>query len=581
MRRHCAEGLRVGSCTGVIVTNPPTVGVGMTDRLPARVRIGDRESLDSFLERLADANDQSPPELLRRLTAPDEFGSPSAAFLMIKPDPLMVGRIASVSGVDDEAVRRATLLRFGAGLPFRFDGLDPRQRHTFRQVVVQGWFPTFGTQICPLCLGADGIWALHWRLPIVAVCPEHRVFLVTECAGCGGRFRTHRHAPLRPFVGREQPCGNPIGLRNPCRHSAISHRPEPCPAAVFNTAQAILGALAGRPVAMLGALTDPGTYLAEMRHLATLLLHILSKPQGPRWAAWAEILHVDAALRTTSLRGPRWGISPPQSSHVRGHALAEADAILGTTSLEQAATALVPWLDCIAEEPNGPSAWLINRTTRTATMEHLIRAATARRHHVGRRLNTIRGNTALRPYSVPQMMDADVYRDVFAAMLGGYERTGRLYASLCVLRAVAPVASWAEAATAIGLEPEFGVRAARTASLRMRVSPSVFADAVRRATFLLPATRNFRRREARVRALAHDPSTWFDRWRTSMSPARRPTSLPYAVTWMWCEAAQGLFDTSPAWTDPPTRARTATYHAFRNSIPPAAQHDLRSLVVKP
>lgn len=559
--------------------NRSTVGRGMMDRLPARVGIGDRESLDSFLERLAIANDQSPPALLRQLTAPDESGSPSAAFLMIKPDPLIVGRIARVSGVDDEAVRRATLLQFGAGLPFRFDGLDPRQRHTFRRVVAQGWFPPFGTQICPLCLGADGIWALHWRLPIVAVCTEHRVFLVTECAGCGGRFRTHRHAPLRPFVSREQPCGNPMGVRNPCRHSAISHGPQPCPAAVFDTAQAIRDALAGQPVAMLGGVTDPGTYLAEIRHLATLLLHILSKPQGPRLAAWAEGLHVDAALRTTSRRGPRWGISPPVSSRVRGHALAEAHAILGNTSLEQAAAALVPWLGCIAEEPNGPSAWLMNRTTRTATMERLIRAAAARGHHVGRRLTTIRGNTALGPSSVPQMMDTDIYRDVFAPMLGGYERTGRLYASLCVLRAVAPVASWAEAATAIGLEPQFGVRAARTASLRMRVSPSVFADAVCRVTYRLPATRSFRRREARVRALAHDPSAWFDRWRTSMSPARRPPSLPYAITWMWCEVAQGLLDTSPAWTDPLTRQRTASYRAFRKPIPLAAQHDLRSLAL--
>ena len=217
------------------------------------------------------------------------------------------------------------------------------------------------------------------------------VFLVTECSGCGGRFRTHRHAPLRPLISPEQPCGNPVGLRNPCRRPVVRHVPHTSPPLVLDAATAIMEALTARQPTLLGMSADPGTFLAEIRHLATLLLHLVSQPPGLQVAPWAKDLHIEAARRTTALRGPRWGISPPDSAVVRGHALAAAHSILSQPSLDAAATQFVPWLECIAGMPGGPSGWLVNRTTRTETMERLIHAATAGRHHVGRRLNDIRG----------------------------------------------------------------------------------------------------------------------------------------------------------------------------------------------
>ena len=547
--------------------------------LPTRAALAERESLDSFLERLATANDLSPPFLLRLLTAAEYSDRPTAAFMMIKPDPLIVSRIARLSGVDEGSVAQATLLRFDDGLPFYLDRLDPHRRHTFRQVVTQGWFPQFGSQACPICLAEDGIWKLEWRLPLVAICYHHGVFLTTHCAGCGRRFRTHRYSPLRPLAGPDQLCGNPIGLRNPCRHSVLRHVAVSAPSAVLNTATVLLDAVSGSTASMLGSPTEPRLFLAEIRHLATLLLHLLSQPDGPTLRDWAKDVRAEAVCRTTDLRGPRWGISPPQSSVVRGQVLAEADDILRQTHIDDAAARLVPWLGLIAEVGNGPSVWLVNRTTRTPTMERLIDTAVSQRHHVGRRLNKLRGNELLRATAIPQLIDADIYYEFFDEMLGGYEWTGRLYVSLCMVRAVAAVSNWSDAAAQIGLDPAIGARTARASSARLRVSPQAFAEAVESATHLFPRSRNFRTREARVRALTRNPDNWFELWRTTMSPERRHTSLPYAITWMWCEVAQGLLDTSPAWPGPPAHRLKASYRVFRDSLPRSAQATLRSLVL--
>lgn len=547
--------------------------------LPSRPALDERESLDSFLERLAIANGLSPPHVLRLLTVAEHSGSPSAAFMMIKPDPLIISRIASLSGVDEASVAHATLLRFDNGLPLYLDGLDPLRRHTFRHVVTQGWFPQFGSQACPLCLAEDGIWTLEWRLPLAATCPRHGVFLTTHCTGCGHRFRTHRYSPLRPLAGPQQFCANPVGLRNPCRQSVLRHIPETAPPQVLSTATILAEALAGETVPMLGKRVDPRLLLAEIRHLATLLLHLLSRPDGPQVRNWAEVLHAEARERTTNRRGPRWGISPPQSAVVRGHVLTEATDILQQAHVEDAATLLGPWLDLIAEAGNGPSAWLVNRTTRTPTMDRLINATVRQHHHVGRRLNKARRSESLHESTIPQLIDTDIYNACFDEMLGGYEWTGRLYVSLCMVRIVADVANWSDAAVSIGLAPAIGARAARAASARMRVSPKVFADAVNAAMDMLSCSRNFREHEARVRALARDPGGWFETWRTTTTPHRRPTSSPYAITWMWTEVAQGLLDASPAWPAPPAREIKATYRVFRDRLPEPGQAALRSLVL--
>lgn len=520
-----------------------------------------------------------PSILVKLLSRPEGFGAATTAFLMVKPDDCLVTRISELSSVDTKAVVAATLSRFDDNLPLHLEGFDPRNRHSFRQVVTQGWFPPFGSQACAQCLAADGIWRIHWRLPIIAACPDHRVFLVTRCAGCGERFRTHRHSPLRPVLGPDQPCANPIGLRNPCQHSVLDHRAQTADANVIDTATAILNALKRQSMSMLGTDVDPRLFLAELRHLATLMLHLLSQPAGLRAVPWARELHAETALRTRDHRGPRWGIAPPSSAVVRGQVLAKAYEMLHMSHVDDAGALLAPWLNLIYGVSGGPSGWLLNRTTRTPTMRQLVAASTARRGHVGRRLTVNHYTDFLPPQAIPQMIDADMYASTIANMLNTCEWTGRLYVSLCIARAASPALSWSAAATAIGLEPTIGPRTAKAASARILVTPHAFAAAVDAAARRLPTDRDFRNRELRVRELARRPDCWFGEWCVLMSPRRRQVALPYAVTWMWCEVAQGLLDTSPSWPNGPTRQAKAAYRVFRDRLRQPAQHRLRTLVL--
>ncbi len=545
-------------------------------RLPSRPAIHSDEALDGYLERLSTANGLEPAQLLRTLSTPAGTEAPSVSFLMIKPAVETVARISHVSGLTERAVRSATLMRFKGGLPLHLEGFDARDRHSFRNVVNQGWFPQTGSQICTECLAADGIWRLQWRLPIVTACLKHRVLLTASCGGCGLRFRLRRYSPLRPST--DLACGNQLGLRQHCPHSILEGESQPAPDEVLSMQRSIDAALAGAPTEFMGQMVAPQVYLAELRNTATLLLHLLTRPGGRKRVLWGSALHAEASARTTELRGPRWGVSPPTSSLIRAGALSEAWEIVTQSSLDDAAAKLSPWLDLIADIPNGPGAWLVNRTARSEAMERLIAAALLSRHDVARQVS--RNGVELPASAIPQLIDRETYRTVFAGMLGGYEHTGRLYVSLCLVRAATSARNWSQAAELLGLDPTVGPKTARAASARRSMEVLEFARLIRAVLARLPAERNFRAREDRVRQLAHSPNSWFDQWCRSISPARRVQALPYAITWMWCEVAQGFLSASPAWTTLPDSRTRAAYRAFKSRLPAIGEAALRELVLR-
>ena len=342
--------------------------------------------------------------------------------------------------------------------------------------------------------------------------------------------------------------------------------------------RSIDAALAGESINLMGQRVAPQVYLAELRNTATLLLHLLTRPGGRQRVHWGPALHAEASTRTTELRGPRWGVSPPTSSLIRAGALSEAWEIVTQSNLDDAATKLSPWLDLIAEIPNGPGAWLLNRTARTQAMERLIASALLSRQDVAGQVSRQRIEVPVS--AIPQLIDRDIYFTVFAEMLGGYENTGRLYVSLCLVRAATSARNWSQAAGLLGLDPAVGPRTARAASARRSMEVLEFARRIRAVLARLSAERDFRAREDRVRQLASSPDSWFDQWCRSIAPARRVQSLPYAITWMWCEVAQGFLSASPAWTTSPDSRTRAAYQAFKSRLPENGEAALRELVVR-
>ncbi|MFZ3393946.1 hypothetical protein TVH25_11855 [Rhodococcus sp. 7Tela_A2] len=336
-------------------------------------------------------------------------------------------------------------------------------------------------------------------------------------------------------------------------------------------------AIDGQNISVLDGALPPEEYLAELKNLTTLLLHIAARPDKRQLADWASGVQDEAAARPGELRGPRWGIQPPASPVIRGSALAEADSILAQRNPDAAVARLAEWFTLIPNVPGGPRGWIVNRTVMSPVLGGLAVQVLAAHRHVGLQLDHQATAITMPLSAIPQLLDKHVYRRHFARTLATQECTGRLYASLCIARAQQPGSTWSTAAASIGLDPDIGRRTSRAASTRLLASPREIAAASQAAAAELSRSRNYRALERRVRELARSPDTWFAGWARIAHPRRRAAASPYAVTWMWCEVAQGWLDTSPAWPQPVTRQSKAAYRVFRDTLPEELKRALRTL----
>lgn len=136
------------------------------------------ESLDSWIETLAELNITAPGALLPR-------GEKRVTGLRAPLSHNMVSRVlpklARLTGTNETQLYNATLHRFKhAGLEFRIDG------HTQSR----SWPANPGSRYCPECLiDRDLRWKLEWTIGFITICPTHNVALVDYCPHCGSRPR--------------------------------------------------------------------------------------------------------------------------------------------------------------------------------------------------------------------------------------------------------------------------------------------------------------------------------------------------------------------------------------------------------
>jgi len=531
--------------------------------LPVTISPRPGESIESWLEHLADANGLTTAQLLTLVRVPGA----GTRYLTLAPTHGTVTRLAALARVHPDAVAAGTLATFD-GTALDLTGLDPGHRHSYRQVAARGWAPAHGTQVCPACLAQTGTWLVAWRLLLVTACTRHHTVLAAACPSCRRPLRDQQHSPLRA-VGAAITCGNPLGAgpTRQCQHDLTTIHTPPADPDVLRTQTRIDTALAGAGTTVLGTAVTARDYLADLRHLTTLLLHLAAQPGAADLAHWTAALTLEAAERTGA-RGPRWGLRPPTDPALRGAALATADALLACDTVDEAATVLTPWLEATPRTADGTLGWLAGHTVMTPTLTRLVTAARAPHRRLSRHLDTRPENGTAVPtplHTIPQVMPNRIYRDHLAGAFDSGEHTVRLFASLCLARTHPDVTTWADAAIAVGLPAELGAPTARACSATMRISNDEWAARIRQALAELSG-RDFRALEAEVRIL-QDQRGWFEAWAHHHRPGTRRTSRELAVTWLWVNRAHGHLVTSPGWDGQPTTPdRRCAYRNFETSL---------------
>ncbi|WP_165610281.1 TniQ family protein [Nocardia salmonicida] len=148
------------------------------------------ESLDSWVEHLADLN-HCPPRALTRFK--DSNNANHSAALTRNASDEVLQTLSHATGMPHLQLERATLRRYaGAGLS-----------HTPGRHAGEGtWSQTAGTKYCPHCLQENDLrWLLPWHLRWHGICDRHRVLLAERCPTCGQIPRTSRtHHPRRRAV---------------------------------------------------------------------------------------------------------------------------------------------------------------------------------------------------------------------------------------------------------------------------------------------------------------------------------------------------------------------------------------------
>lgn len=538
-------------------------------RLPVTLTPAWGEALDGYLERIADANHLTTATLMHLA-----FAGEARRFLVVKPSRPVLARLATLAGCADTDLTAATLSGLDDSV-IDLTGLDSANRYSYRTVAARGWAAVHGTQICPHCLAADGIWRLWWRLPYAVICATHGAYLLTQCPGCGRPFRDQRHSVLRP-VGASEACGNPIGAgpRKHCRTTLTDFTTTAAPPDQVAVQRRIDTALAGAPVQVLGADIAAGEYLRELRALTVLLLHLATQPRDADEPAWVDAVQHAAAKRAGD-RGPRWGLRPPDDPAARGGAFAAADTVLTAPELETAAMTLTPWLDRVPRVPDGTLVWLADRTQMTSTLSDLIIHA----HAPHRRLSHLLDETRelVPAVFVPQVIPADIYDRHLTALFDSAPDTVRLFAAICLARAAVGVSSWADVGDVLRLPAGMAERTARACSARALVPPRHVIDTLVEVAEDLP---HIDRRALETDVIwLRRRRTWFSQF-CAIRPGTLPSSKGYAITWIWVDLAGGHLLTSPGWTDAPTRQRRALYRQFANSLTPALEQFL-SAVLEP
>lgn len=498
------------------------------DELPVSITPVVGEALDSYLERLAAANDTPTPALTRRLHL-----AATPAQLRYSP-PVIPGP--------------------AGGADWSLAGKRPPG-------VSNGWDAGAIVQACPVCLGTMGAWLAGWYDPMVTICLTHHVLLATACPGCRQPLRNQR-APLRTVAGTV--CGNPLGAgRGPRCDTDLAALTAATADEKTIVQQEIYQRLPHAGLTLAGDVTvDTAGYRRELIALSVLLLHINDATGDRSGIPAAELSGQESRYEEAPTR--RWSLSPPNTSAARSIVLTQAHYVLTRPTAQEAADAFAPHFARIPHCWEGSVTWAFEHTTSTELLARIIRIASSTRTRLSYQIDHHSHLGDVQVEHIPQVTPP-AYRHLFEDS-GLSAATGPAFATLCLARAQPDITTWAAAAEALSLPAEHGVDLARIASARMTFGPNKWMNALEELAALLTQDAvNYRDREAATRRTASHSQELVVALR-AVRPGTRDSSADFAVIAVWELWACGHFDTNPAAAACTTRQAKANYRQFRASL---------------
>lgn len=535
-------------------------------KLPIVVEPRADEALDSYLEHVADANRLTTADLVRLVSSNEPRAS--KRHWPLAPSAPTLASMSELVSQPPARLAAMTLLGLPHHEPLNLAGYDPESRHAFNTIGRRGWLRSRGTQLCPGCLVDDGFWHLPWRIFTSTCCARHGTFLVATCPSCDRPFRDQHHSPLR-VVGSRLVCGNPLG-QGPtaqCEQDLTRIPTRPARPVELERQQVHDDALTGREVDVLGRPTPADTYLALVRNVAVLLLHLAESPDAVHLGPWVgRVASLAAGMRT------HWRHKPPRDPELRSGVLTLAHHILTQPNCEAAAEILTDWIAMIPASVEGPLSWVSDRTTMTGPIAEVVFSALnpARRlsHLLDEGQPLITGTEA-----VPQLVPEYAYHRHLTHLTTSRPETARLFAALCLARSRPEADTWEAAATALGFPEGLGSRTARAGSAAMTCRPTDWLTGLAGVAADLPSV-GYRAREQQVQALV-SRQRWFTRW-ARCRPGTKAVSKSYAITWLWLNYAGGHPDTTPAVQI--ADAYRASFRQFERSLSDFHEAQLRRVV---
>lgn len=548
------------------------------------LKLGDGESLPSYLDRLAARLHLSQADLLTELGVDERRRNSVLAFSGVGLPERKIETLASRLALDPNEIRQSLVTRYES-IVFELPSTDTFDARWRQSVAAKEWVYVIGSVCCPVCLASEdsvtrarGVWKVVWRLPWSFVCPRHRRLLISHCPSCELQLRSGGGNDLRlaraATVPDPERCGNAahpdsqVDLRETCGEllSALNTVSVGSGSRSFQAQLTLDAALGGQAQTVGGVDLSPLAFFRDLRSLSSLILRDATVDQlgrlpgfaRDRFTAWEEERSSTYRERDKALTRGR------AAPRVRAYGRIPRDTGLMAAVVPAALTILEePTVEAMAERLEGlvDSAQRRNKHTLRSVLADYplsqpLRAAfehcLTRRGPLPKRLQKTgsAAKTSISVEEIPQLFWADLFEKNLASLFArGWEVQARRFCSIALAHAVG-ASTVSRAVAALGLPPS-GVTTAYEWTRRLAAEDKLdlFQSKIEALLPIIAARSrpNLADRRQKLRDFVEVPA---DEWSRICAEAGlrpgRAINRRYAAAWLWAEITGGDYRLAPS-----------------------------------